>query len=227
MSDTSGSPQPEPLDLLDYMRAIGHDVGAPIRHIRGFSGLLDDEIGASLEDEPRLLLDQIKSSAELAESMIYGLHDLAHLGGRLQRRAIPSLAAVVENAKDQLAAPELVVTIAGDAQANSDQRLLSRMIANIMRNTLAYANKPHLAVAIEQSSAGATITLRDQGPAFAQKEWLKLLQPFKRLHGRPTINAVGLGLTEVQHVAGLLSITLTAQAIPDKSLSIELRLTPG
>lgn len=218
---------PQTLELRDYMRAIGHDVGAPIRHIRGFSALLDDEIGDSLKGESRLLLDQIQSSAELAESMIYGLHDLAYLGSRLALTPDTSLREVVENAAKQVGESELTLVIDGDARARTDQRLLARMIANFMRNTLAYADEPHMAVTIAQHHSSAMLTLTDRGPAFDQREWLKLLQPFKRLHERPKARAVGLGLTEAEHIANLLDIQMAATATPGKSLAIELLFPPG
>lgn len=222
MSDETQDGTQEP-NLLRYIRAIGHDVGAPIRHVRGFSDLLQDEIGDSLADEAKLLLNQIQTSAELAERMIYGIHDVALLGSRLNIQHTPSLQQIVQNALDQLAEPGLQLAVEGDCAVRTDPRLLARLLVNIMRNTHSYAKRPELAIDIELQAGRPTIRLADQGPAFAQKEWPNALAPFRRLHARPNATALGLGLTEVAHIANLLNITLTAAASPGKSLAITLQ----
>lgn len=211
-------------DYVGYIRAIGHDVGAPIRHVLGFTSLLEDEIGHLLAGEARLLVDQIKASAELAEKMIYGIHDLVHLGGHIKQQAISSIRQLIQNAEDQVAAPALRVSVTGDTNVHSDPRLLSRLLANLMRNCAAYASEPQMSIRVTELESCAVLSISDPGPGIATTDWARACQPFQRIGARPTVGALGLGLSEVELIASLLEIDLEYEQLSDHRFKLTMQL---
>lgn len=219
-----GSTTDSKIDPLVYIRAIGHDVGAPLRHIRGFAALLDDEIGSELTDEPRLLLDQIRQSAELAEQMIYGVHDLAHLASGAEGVAIDSLAELfrLALAGSSFAAEDLVVD--GDGSLISDSRLLKALCQRLAQNVQDHACKARLTIRIQLAGDLLEVSFEDKGPGIAEGDWEKALKPFNRLGKRPVPEHVGLGLTIANECAAQLGGTLALGAAGDARHAIRFTL---
>ena len=165
---------------LNYIRAIGHDVGAPLRHIRGFSGLLEDEIGRELADEPRMLLSQIIRSAEIAEQMIYGVHDLAHLAQGVRANIIESLADLFRAGCRSCPQALSSLEIEGDTDLISDPRLLRNVAERLASNAALYADRPALRIEITADEATVQCHFTDPGPGLPAQELARAVRPFQR-----------------------------------------------
>jgi K+-sensing histidine kinase KdpD len=207
---------------LDYIRAIGHDVGAPLRHIRGFSALLGDEIRQSLKEEPAMLLAQIQASAEIAEQMIYGIHDLAHLAYSVREDAIGSLADLLRSTIPGTGVA--LKAIDGDADLVSDPRLLRQIILRLCANVTDHAGASQLRVLIDRDEAQVRCHFDDQGSGISEKDWEQAIRPFNRCGKRPSAQHVGLGLTLANQGARSLGGTLSSEQRGDDGFRVTLAI---
>lgn len=69
--------------MQELIRGIGHDVGAPARHIVHFSQMLDEDIEAdTLSEKHRRWLELIQNSGRQIQNMLTCLTKLSRLSGR-------------------------------------------------------------------------------------------------------------------------------------------------
>ena len=81
-----------------------------------------------------------------------------------------------------------------------DQRLLHRLLANLLENAHKHGAPP---VTVEIGSADGLVflTVRDKGPGIAEADREKVFQPFFRGADRQNVNGYGLGLPLVRQIA--------------------------
>ncbi|MEM1231822.1 MAG: HAMP domain-containing sensor histidine kinase [Pseudomonadota bacterium] len=209
---------------LNYLRAIGHDVGAPLRHIRGFADLLDDELGRELAEEPRKLLSKVQQSAEIAEQMLYGVHELAHLAQGARPSMISSLADLFRAGCRSCERSLTSLEITGDAELVSDQSLLRNAAEQLASNAVLYAVRPELKIDIDINDEQVICCFTDPGPGLTKAEMERAIKPFQRLRRRPSPAHVGLGLTVVHQVAIGLEGALASRQENDGRFSVILKI---
>jgi signal transduction histidine kinase len=105
-------------------------------------------------------------------------------------------------------APHYAATIAPEREANEsvtvhgDERLLRRLVRNLLDNARRHADKGNVEVAVS-TDANGTIVLRvdDDGPGVAESERERIFEPFYRSPGaRETGEGFGLGLSLVRQI---------------------------
>ncbi len=106
-------------------------------------------------------------------------------------------------------APHYAATIAPEREANEsvtvhgDERLLRRLVRNLLDNARRHADKGNVEVAVS-TDANGTVVLRvdDDGPGVAESERERIFEPFYRSPGaRETGEGFGLGLSLVRQIA--------------------------
>jgi signal transduction histidine kinase len=165
------------------LAAVSHDLRTPITRVR----LRSDTIA----DEPtRKLID-----ADLAEmeTMIDQTLQFLRVGDSGEPRRLINVASIAETLVDAgrnasfLGPPS--VTVSGQPVA------LKRAIGNIIGNALKYASQ--VDVEVRQTSGGAEVIVRDDGPGIPSDRIESVFAPFVRLEDsrNKETGGVGLGLT--------------------------------
>ncbi|HEY4370351.1 MAG TPA: PAS domain S-box protein [Burkholderiales bacterium] len=125
-------------DLETFSYTVAHDLRAPLRRMTGFTGLLLESLGPSLDGENRMFLDRISDGAAAMGRLIEGLLALAHLGRAELKPQEIDLSAEARAIAASLAArdPARTVTfaIADNAGGYADPRLIHTVLENLMGN---------------------------------------------------------------------------------------------
>jgi signal transduction histidine kinase len=82
-------------ELEAFSYSVSHDLRAPLRHISGFSKLLDEEFGPSLDPGARHYLDRIQSGIRKMGLLVDELLNLARVGRQALNYQITDLNGVV------------------------------------------------------------------------------------------------------------------------------------
>jgi signal transduction histidine kinase len=217
-----------------FVANASHELRAPLTRLRALSevALASSEANvASLRSAHQRVL----ASEQHLEQLIDGLLALTRGQAGLERREQLDLATLTSEAivarESQLVGLDLDVQAALDpAPTAGDPRLLERLIANLIDNSIRH-NTPggHLEMSTGTRDRHPFLVIGNTGPTIPSEEIQRLFEPFERLDGARTRHDTGhgLGLSIVQAIAGAHRAELSARPRPEGGLTIEVSFPPA
>lgn len=170
----------------ELTNSVAHDLRTPLNRLRFSCQLAMDENTAKVKDHH---LRQIGADVNELEATLSDLLTYARLEGarcEIELESFPVLAWIgeqAENARRLAAASERDVAFHWDSKLSelyADRRLLSRAIANLVANATRHAKK-NVEIKIARVGATQKITVDDDGMGIAERDRLKIFEPFSRL----------------------------------------------
>jgi PAS domain S-box-containing protein len=201
-------------ELEAFSYSVAHDLRAPLRHISGFSQVILDSYGNSLNEEIVGWLKRIQDSSQNLFNMVEALLGLS----RVTRDSIHitkiNLSNLVEKITDQIKKenPERSISIQIEQEVfiNADLRLLQIMMENMLLNALKFTANEALAEiefatfdSPQKDSSRKDYTcfyIRDNGVGFDMSYVDRLFGPFQRLHSVNEFSGTGIGLATVKRI---------------------------
>jgi signal transduction histidine kinase len=171
------------------------------------------------------------AAVDKSEELIEALLTLARSDRGVGATEVVDLPTAVEDAADLLgpaatAAHVRIETVLGDARAAGDRVLLERLVTNLLDNAIRY-NVPGgwVQATTGRQGDGVHLTVANSGQPVPADQLPGLFEPFRRLGPRTGAGAgSGLGLSIVQSVITAHGGQLSAHALPDGGLKIEITL---
>jgi signal transduction histidine kinase/PAS domain-containing protein len=194
-------------ELESFSYTVSHDLRAPIRVVEGFTKILKEDYGRSLDRIGNDHLDRVLGAAARMNSMIDALLALSQLSAKpvtLQPVNLSQLASyVIEDLRRQ--SPERVVDvrIQDGMTAQGDPTLLRVVLDNLLGNAWKYSGKRERAqieFACETQGGRAVYRVRDNGAGFDMRFADRLFGVFQRLHSASDFQGTGVGLASVQRI---------------------------
>ena len=220
-------------ELESLTFAISHDLRAPLRHLLGFSGALQEDYGAKLDGTARNFLECISKAAHKMEAQIEGLLKLSRLARQEMSVASVDLSRMVRESAASLqgTAPErqAVFTIADRVRVSADPTLLRFAIDNLLENAWKYTGKRKAAkIEFGQQREGdsAVFYVRDNGAGFDMRYADRLFGAFQRMHKESDFEGTGVGLATVQRIIRRHGGRIWADAAVDEGATFFFTL-PG
>lgn len=218
-------------ELESFTYAVSHDLRAPLRAMNGFSAILVDEHGRSLDSEGRHLLAQIRSGAQHMGELIDGLLALARSTRGEMRRDAVDLSALAERILAELARTEPERQVAWDVEpglvAQGDGRMLEALVTNLLSNAWKYtARTPQAQIRFhgEERDGQRLYCVADNGAGFESAYAGRLFQPFQRLHRQDEYPGVGVGLATVKRIVERHGGTIEAEGKPGEGARFRFTL---
>lgn len=209
------------LELESFIYSVSHDLQAPLRHIIGFSALLNEEFPGGEESTGRGYINRIRQSCDRIQALI---NDLLLLSRKTRGRMFVSTVNLSEIASSMLAemgrqAPDRKVElrIEPDIEVKGDQRLLIELMHHLLENAWKFTGKRERAViqfGRETKGDESVYYVRDNGVGFDLHQADKLFLPFRRLHGRD-FPGNGIGLATCLRVINRHGGRIWADAKPN------------
>ncbi len=194
-------------ELQALVYSIAHDLRAPLRAIDGFSGILEKEYGARLDDEGRRLVGVVRAGAQGMDRLINALLEYTRLSGTELHRGPVDMAALVRNVFAQIAPEEVRRTfrfmVGPLPQAEGDTELLRCVWRNLLSNAVKFTlPRQERSIEVGGTLQGATATwwVRDSGVGFDQAYAHKLFGVFQRVHVIEEFAGTGIGLAIVRRI---------------------------
>ena len=194
-------------ELETFSYSVSHDLRAPLRHLDGFSRILQEEFGPQLPDEARHYLDRVRSAATNMSSLVEDLLQLSRVGRQLPRRQRTPLLVVAEEAKSEVVPEANGRTIHWCLQSmpdvEADPILLRQVFVNLFSNAVKFTRNqqvPVIEVGAKKENGKAVIFVRDNGAGFDPRYADKLFGVFQRLHRQDEYEGTGIGLATVQRI---------------------------
>jgi signal transduction histidine kinase len=194
-------------ELEAFTYSVSHDLRAPLRHMDGFSRILQQEYGPQLPEEARHYLDRVRSATTQMSSLVEDLLHLSHTGRQVPQRRIICLNALLEEAKAEVLPEAGNRTIHWEAAAlprvEADPVLLRQVFSNLLSNAIKFTrqvSRPVIEIGSREDETGIVIFVRDNGAGFDPRFADKLFGVFQRLHRQDEFEGTGIGLATVQRI---------------------------
>ena len=194
-------------ELEAFSYSVSHDLRAPLRHIAGFSGILLEEFGPTLDPRAQRHLQRIQEGTQRMGVLVDELLNLSRVGRHalnLQTTALKSLVDdIVPVLQSECEGREVEWNIGELPRVNCDSALIRQVFQNLLSNALKYS-RPRSRAVIEvgqsQIEGQPAIFVRDNGVGFNMKYADKLFGVFQRLHRADEFEGTGIGLATVQRI---------------------------
>ncbi|HTA46609.1 MAG TPA: ATP-binding protein [Bryobacteraceae bacterium] len=195
-------------ELEAFAYSVSHDLRAPLRHMSGFSELLQKNAAASLNDKGKRYLLMILESAKRMGNLIDDLLAFSRIGRAERRQTLVSLDQIVREAvtevRTQAAGRDIAWTIGDLPSVYGDRSMLRLVLVNLVSNAVKFTRtRPNASVQIgclEKRGDQAVVFVRDNGVGFDMRYIDKLFGVFQRLHGPEEFEGTGIGLATVQRI---------------------------
>jgi light-regulated signal transduction histidine kinase (bacteriophytochrome) len=210
-------------DLEAFSYSVAHDLRAPLRHINGFSKLLQDHLGTTLDATALRHLSSLRDSAKTMGQLIDDLLKMGRIGRQELACRPTDLNSLVESARLDLEAEckgrQIDWRVGELPSLECDPGLMKLVLTNLLSNAVKYTQRHEKAI-IEVGQVildGATaIFVRDDGAGFDQRYSHKLFGVFQRLHATEEFEGTGIGLATVQRIIRKHGGRIWAEAEVDK-----------
>ena len=208
-------------ELEAFAYSVSHDLRAPLRHISGFSSLLAERAGGSLDEKSHHYVDTISRSVREMGVLIDDLLQFSRTG-RTELKIEPvdmnaTLAEALEPLRREADDRDIEWSIGPLPTVVADRALLRQVWANLLGNAVKYTRgraPAHIEVGARDGDAANedVFWVRDNGVGFDMQYAHKLFGVFQRLHSAAEFEGTGIGLANVQRIINRLGGRVWAEA---------------
>lgn len=200
----------DPIDPVQLLAAVSHDLRQPVQAMRLFLHLLQGKLTDPKQVE---LADRLEEAMEIGAAQMDGVLTLANLAaGRVRvRRERVALGPLIAHAVGELtprarAAGMDLRALPCGLSVVSDPVLLDRLLRTLIDNAINHAPPGRRILVGVRRAGGPSLLVADDGPGIPQDQHALVLSPGGRLEDRPgpARRGLGLGLAICQQIARTL-----------------------
>jgi light-regulated signal transduction histidine kinase (bacteriophytochrome) len=181
---------------------------APLRHLVGYSELLQKQASSSLDDKSRRYLQTILESGKRMGNLIDDLLAFSRIGRTESRTTEVDLQQlineVVSEIVQQRKGQDISWKIGALPVCYGDRSLLKLVVRNLLSNAAKFSSARHPAKieigSVDGNTNTTEIFVRDNGAGFDMQYANKLFGVFQRLHRADEFEGTGIGLATVQRI---------------------------
>lgn len=210
-----------------FLGDVSHELGSPVARIQFGLGVLEQRLEGPNQERVRDVMEDVDHMSRLiSELLAFSRTEMKTQAVRLERiDLLPIVQAAVRQECPPPAAVE--VRIAPELQVTASAELLTRTIANLLRNAVNYAGEAGpITVSAEERDGRVEITVADCGPGVAEEHLDRLFEPFFRPEPSRSRDSggVGLGLAIVTTCAESCGGTASARNLQPRGFAVTVAL---
>jgi K+-sensing histidine kinase KdpD len=195
-------------ELEAFAYSVSHDLRAPLRHVVGYSELLQKQAGSALDEKASRYLKTILQAAKTMGVLIDDLLGFSRIGRADTNKVVVDLeqivAQVVAELMQDTGGRDIAWNIGALPVCHGDRAMLRMVFINLLSNAIKFTRqRSRTAIEIgcsKRENNQTEIFVRDNGAGFDMRYVGKLFGVFQRLHLTEEFEGTGIGLATVQRI---------------------------
>jgi len=195
-------------DLESFAYSVSHDLRAPLRHLVGYSELLQKQASSLLDDKSRRYMQTILQSAKRMGTLIDDLLAFSRIGRAETQKVLVSLEQLVKEVvaefRQETKGRDIAWKIGALPACYGDRSMLRLTIVNLVSNAVKFTRLRTQAEieigCVDGKRDEVEVFVRDNGAGFDMQYANKLFGVFQRLHLSEQFEGTGIGLATVQRI---------------------------
>ncbi len=219
----------------DFLSVMSHELRTPLNGIVGYADLLEMEVGGSLNQEQRLRVARIKTSAEHLSHLVEEILTYARVEAQreeVHRQAVGLVALVGEVAGVLAPAAEKkgialeIHTPEPEVIVETDAHKVRQILMNLVGNAVKFTDEGRVVVEVSATEESAVLRVQDTGIGIALDHLERIFEPFWQVDPSKTRRAggTGLGLSISHRLAQLLGGKIEVESVPGEGSTFSVRL---
>ena len=223
-------------ELEAFAYSVSHDLRAPVRHIAGFTELLQKHADRVLDDKSRHQISMILDAACRMGSLVDDLLAFSRIGRAETQKTTINLEQLVKAVIGEIApdtqARKIIWRIGALPICYGDPSLLRLVFSNLVSNAVKFTRtRPEAEIEIgwlNHTPEELVVFIKDNGVGFDMKYKDKLFGVFQRLHSQEAFEGTGIGLATVQRIVDRHGGRVWAEALVNNGATFYVGLPkPG
>lgn len=212
-----------------FLAAASHDLRQPLHALRLQAESLAMRIGG--DERSTSIVQRIGHSVSAMERLLNSLLDISRLdAGIIEPRIAPfQMDAVLSALEDEFAARAREAQcdlrfVPCSAYVDTDVTLLETILRNLIANSIRHAPGAKIIVGCRRRANMLAVVVADRGPGIPAELQSRVFEEFFQV-GNPERNrdhGLGLGLSIVRRLAGLLELPMTFRSEPGQGTFVAL-----
>jgi Na+/proline symporter/signal transduction histidine kinase/CheY-like chemotaxis protein len=207
-----------------FLAAASHDILQPLNAARLYASTLNE---TEMPPDATKYAANIDRSLEAVEDILGALLDISRLdaGAMKPEPSVFALQELFEQLQVEFgpAAAEKGLSlrfVKTSVMVRSDRKLLKRLLQNLVSNAVKYTRSGGVAIGMRRDGQGSAksgyrVAVYDTGIGMGRREQRQVFDEFKRLDdGARTAGGLGLGLSIVDRIAGVLGLSVSIASQP-------------
>jgi K+-sensing histidine kinase KdpD len=194
-------------ELESFAYSVSHDLRAPLRHVVGYSELLQRQASSLLDEKSRRFMQTILESSKRMGNLIDDLLAFSRLGRTETKKTLVSLDQLVKEVIAEIGQDttgrDIVWNIHPLPVCYGDRSMLRLVIVNLLSNAVKFTRmraQAEIEIGSVDGENEVEVFVRDNGAGFDMQYADKLFGVFQRLHLPEEFEGTGIGLATVRRI---------------------------
>jgi PAS domain S-box-containing protein len=195
-------------ELEAFAYSVSHDLRAPLRHMAGYTELLQERASSVVDEKSNHYMAMILDSAKRMGNLIDDLLAFSRIGRAETQKTRFNLTQLVKEAVSEVRegteGRNIAWKIGTLPDFYGDRSMLRLVLVNLLSNAIKFTRtRPQAEIEIGSANGNGDeliVFVRDNGVGFDMKYVNKLFGVFQRLHQAHEFEGTGIGLATVQRI---------------------------
>jgi signal transduction histidine kinase len=211
-------------ELESFAYSVSHDLRAPLRHVVGYSELLQKQASSSLDDKSRRYMQTILESSKRMGNLIDDLLAFSRIGRAETKKTAVNLEGlvreVVAELEQEASGRDIAWKIGALPVCYGDRSMLKIVLVNLVSNAVKFTRmraRAEIEIGCTDDKENNTeVFIRDNGAGFDMQYASKLFGVFQRLHRSEEFEGTGIGLATAQRIIHRHGGSIRAEGVLDQ-----------